>query len=74
MKIFIWEYAGKVSNNYHSGGGLVVIANDIAEANELINADGNIDLTNSEFTNRLEFEVISETTSKVIVFPDAGCC
>jgi len=32
MKIFVFNYIEKVSDNYHDGGGLVIIAKDIEHA------------------------------------------
>lgn len=73
-KIFIWENLSKVSNSYHSGGGLVIIAEDLEEAKSLAQADGNIKFEEGELNSFKEFVVMGEATSEVIVFPDAGCC
>lgn len=35
MKIFIWENIKGVSNNYHDGGGLLIIAESLKRAEEI---------------------------------------
>jgi hypothetical protein len=73
MNVYIWEMADEVSGNYHSGGGLLVVATSEFRARELANSTGNIKLGEDEKVDVVipSFETEEE---RVIVFPDAGCC
>ena len=82
MKIFVWEGTRPVSNNYHDGGGLLIIAANLDRARELW----------SEYVDNLsEWEKFEgkgatdkepdrvyftepDTEETVLVFPDSGCC
>jgi hypothetical protein len=74
MKIWIWERIDQVSDNWHSGGGLMVIAHDEAEAWALISAERHVEVTEDEWSTARVFELMGTPTPDVIVFPDAGCC
>ena len=72
MKVFIWQRVYKCSNNYHSEGGVVVIAEDVDTAIGIANMEEGCEI---EHGTEPDYEV--ETTSterKVFIFPDAGCC
>lgn len=73
MKIFIWERISNVTDSYHDGGGLTVIAPSLQEARDLINKELPEDCGALTTDPDHEFTVDSEE-SKVIVFPDSGCC
>ena len=72
MKIFIWERVGQCSGNYHSEGGVNVIAENEERARELANE--------LEYCNILPEEIpdlvadVDYPSEKVFIFPDAGCC
>ncbi len=86
MKIFIFEDVDKVSSNYHTRGGLVVIAEDRNSVESLIQAENKkpkwgvgdpnnaIQLTESDWADVTELELAESPQPRVIVFPDAGCC
>lgn len=42
MKVFIWEDVGQLTDSYHSGGGCVVIAENIEKAYALLMADDRV--------------------------------
>jgi len=65
MNIFIFEDISKVSGAYHSEGGLVIIANDINHAKEVIMDDHWIRIINKEW---------EDVEPKYWVMPNAGCC
>ena len=72
-KVFIWNIVAYLTNNYHSSGGLVVIADNLEDAKILamekgVKFDDNMD----EFSTVYELKDIVE--DKVYIFPDAGCC
>jgi hypothetical protein len=74
MKMFIFEYIDQVSSNYHTAGGLAIIANDEDHVKDLIKNDPSIEITNEEWKRVIVYELKNEETPKIFVFPDAGCC
>jgi hypothetical protein len=74
MKIFVFERIEQVSGNYHSEGGLVIIARDIDHAKEVISVDPEVRPTDLEWESVESFELIGNPEPKFWVMPDAGCC
>lgn len=75
MKMFIWEYLGGLTGNYHDGGGVLVVAETQDRAVELIKLH-NSELV-VEFGDNPEADLIYEVEAneeKIMIFPDAGCC
>lgn len=69
-KIWIFEDLDQVSGNYHSGGGLVIVAKNIEMAKLLVSQDNDIEILDWD-----KSKVGDTTLDKAIyVFPDAGCC
>jgi hypothetical protein len=60
--------------NYHSGGGLVVVAKDREDAERIISKDKYIKLTEQDWEDVLVYKLADNYTSEMFVFPDAGCC
>lgn len=82
MKTYIYKYLPYVSNNWHSGGGAVIIT-DIDPQDEWNNYVENINLKLEEWEDALKAHALPEpdmvyecsaTEKAVIVFEDAGCC
>jgi len=77
MKIFIWT-CNRLTDRYHSSGGLVVIAETIERAREMMKNyqhDGIIVADADCFTESPEYATGTEATEEqFFVFPDAGCC
>lgn len=84
MNVYIWERISLCSGNYHTEGGVVVIANTEEEARELFAKhpslyQGNY-LEPAEYTYIQEGEtpvvypLLGWHEQKVFIFPDAGCC
>lgn len=71
MKLYIWNYLEGLTDNYHSGGGLVIITDrDPNEAWRDYSSKGPLrELPEADTT----VEVVSDK-EQVWVFPDAGCC
>jgi flagellar motor switch protein FliG len=69
MKTFIWKELDNVSSNYHSGGGLVVIAETLKKAKEIAEEDVYI-----KIDKKPDYQYEGGIKEKVFVFPDAGCC
>lgn len=74
MKIFIFESLSTVSPNYHSEGGLAVVAKDKKQVEELIEKQQYIEIDDEEWQDVLIYELKEDAEPKVFVFPDAGCC
>ena len=80
MFVFVWEYTGNVSGAYHDGGGLLVVAESLARAREMINeavlGDGRCgamdETPDKVWAMAGRGPLIASET--VIAFPDAGCC
>jgi len=72
MKIFIWESVENATSNYHSGGGVMVVAESLERATELAGKEG---VTFGQYdTLSMEYELAGTPDEKVVIFPDAGCC
>lgn len=83
MKIFIWERVNMMSDNYHSEGGVVVVAENLKRAREI---------AREHFDPEKEHEILTDYDTTVFNtephktfkvnceeeyycdFPDAGCC
>lgn len=74
MKIFVLEHVEQVSGNYHSDGGLVVVARDIEEAKKLVEREWECKPTDEEWGQAMVYELKEGYETKCYVFPDAGCC
>lgn len=74
MKIFVFERVNKVTCRYHEEGGLVVVARDREHVEELIKAEGSIEINKEEWKEVIEYELAKDEEPRVFIFPDAGCC
>jgi hypothetical protein len=75
MKIFIIEnIRGQLTNRYHDGGGLAVIAKDLEQAKEIIKVDKDILPIEEDWNNAIVYELKDCEVATYYVFPDAGCC
>ena len=72
MNIYIWHRIGQASAMYHSGGGVVVVADTEARARALANANDGTSIAPEELPDHVLGT--SSTDELVLVFPDAGCC
>lgn len=72
--MYVWETVGDLTNSYHDGGGVVVIADNMEAARELLKTHGARKGCEA-FTASPDFSAPVETNEdKVFIFPDAGCC
>lgn len=77
MKVFIWQRIQELTDNYHSDGGLVVVAANLQRAVELAEAEGvkfSKEEDYDELTPTNVYNTDDSTEEKVFIFPDAGCC
>lgn len=80
MNLYVWNYLNEMSSNYHSEGGVVVIAETVEQARELFlkdyspnsdNKTGQSDIITTEPTLVCG---VDATEPHVFEFPNAGCC
>lgn len=74
MNIYIFNDVDQLTNNYHPGGGLVVVAESLDQAIALAQADGITSLDVKEIEAVITLKLAHKTPPRVFVFPDAGCC
>jgi hypothetical protein len=70
MKVFVWDHVSDLTENYHSGGGLIVFAEDEERAMKLAQAKGVV------FDGETPVDVrdVDGGEEAVYVMQDAGCC
>lgn len=71
MKLFIFNNVEKLTNNWHSEGGLVIIAESMERAIELATKEG-VKFTKEEIESCEVRDCSGE--EDIFLFPDAGCC
>lgn len=76
MMLFLFRRIDQVSGNYHPEGGLVIVAYDRERAQDLIAESSEIQPTESDWDEVIEYELMTGHGYQpaVYVFPDAGCC
>lgn len=73
MKVFVWNYISELTINYHSDGGLVVVAESLSDAIKAAEKLGVVfGVDEREPTNT--YETGSQHEPEVFIFPNAGCC
>ena len=74
-KMYVWEDVGEgLTGNWHSGGGTVVIADNLDVARQLLEKHG-VSKGCEVFTNEPSYSAPVEAgEDKVFIFQDAGCC
>jgi hypothetical protein len=71
MKVFVWDYISELTDNYHSGGGLIVFAENEERAKELAVAEG-VKFADTDVPG--DVRIVDGGLEKVYIMPDAGCC
>ena len=75
MNMYIFENADKVSDNYHEGGGLAIVAADIEHVKQLVEAtNGTVRLSDDDIKQVTVYPLKGKHEAKIFAFPDAGCC
>jgi hypothetical protein len=70
MKIFIWQGVSGITDSYHDGGGVAVIAEDLEAARAHLGRSSAM-----KEAPDFVFELKRGTKGpQTIVFPDSGCC
>lgn len=70
MKVFVWSNVSQLTNNYHSGGGLVVFAENLDRAMKLAVEQG----VTFDGETLDDVRDVDGGVEAVYVMPDAGCC
>lgn len=73
MKAFVWVDIDKVTDNYHPGGGLLVVAESLEAARALVAEQVRSDCAALTDEPDRQFDAVAEAPFHV-VFRDAGCC
>ena len=72
--IYVFDSVSELTDNWHSEGGLVVVAENRKHAKELIEQDGGCHVAEDEWDYVTAYKLASKRKPCVYVFPDAGCC
>lgn len=73
--MYVWESVNELTNNYHDGGGLVIISNDLESARELLKQS--ISLKSKCEALKVDPDYVTSVTAekdKIFIFPNEGCC
>ena len=73
MQIYLFEYA-TVTNNYHNGGALMVVAKSEEHVKELLVDFPAVKLDEDDWKNVRVFDTSPYELPEVFIFPDSGCC
>lgn len=73
MKIFLFEGA-TVTDSYHSGGSLMVIATSEEHVKEQLTAYPGVKLDERDWKYVRVFSTSPLELPEVFIFPDSGCC
>ena len=79
MKVYIYEYIENITENYHGGGGLVIITDrdPLDVFNEHVGerrADTGEPMRRDSLPTPGNIVEAVSATERIHVFPDAGCC
>ena len=70
--VYVWEYLDGITDNWHHGGGALVVAESLDDAKAALIEESSL----SEVTDPPDFvgELVDDFPLQVMLFPDAGCC
>lgn len=82
MKIFIWKEVAGLTNNWHDGGGVAVVAEDLESARKALVEDGvrTEAKGDHEICEALtkdpdgSYQLVDAEGPAIFYFPNAGCC
>jgi len=73
-KMYVWENVSELTNNYHDGGGVMVIADSMEAARELLIKNG-VPKGCGAMKEQPDYSAsVGSDEDKVFIFQDAGCC
>lgn len=71
MKVFVWTNVSNLTDNWHSGGGLIVFAETEERARQLATDQG-VSFTEHDTVD--DVRIVEGGDEAVYIMPDAGCC
>ena len=71
MRVFIWEYVEELTDNYHSSGGVAIVAKSLRSAEKL---EPRIKGIKPSRSYQLATGRQRAHKEEVFIFPNAGCC
>lgn len=74
MKLFVWEAVSKVTSNWHDGGSVAVVAEDLAAACDQLKLEAPGCEALSKTPDRTYELADDKAKPEVFLFPNAGCC
>lgn len=81
MNVYVWDYLKRMSDSYHDDGGVVVVAESVEKARELLRTKDEHGYTpvpgDSDVFDRepeVTYPTAGEVAARVFTFPNAGCC
>ncbi len=72
--LFVWESVSGLTEQYHDGGGVLVIAGSLELARELLAKSVPDPKACDALTDPPDFTAPVVAEDRVTIFPDAGCC
>ena len=73
MFVYVFEGVQNLTNSYHSGGGLVVVAETVEQAVQMAVTEG-VSFDDAEIADVIAYQLAAPAEPRVYIFPDAGCC
>lgn len=73
MNIYIFEYENDITDNWHNGGGLAIVAKDTEQAQGLMDKERNRE-KKLDFEKAIIYPLKGKHEPRIFIFPDAGCC
>lgn len=73
MKIWLFQNACHVTDSYHDGGSVMVIAETEGQVKNLL-AYTDVELSDADWESVRTFPTHSYVPAEVFLFPDSGCC
>lgn len=70
LKAFVWMDVERLTENYHDGGGCVVIAKTLEEARQHLPSGCEAQSKDPDDV----YELKGKVNPIAYIFPDAGCC
>lgn len=73
MKIWLFIEPQRVTNSYHSGGSVMVIAETRGQVENLLRHT-EVELSEDDWENVNTYPTHAYVPAQVFIFPDSGCC
>jgi hypothetical protein len=73
MKIWLFEDPERVTDSWHSGGSVMIIAETRGQVEQLLHGT-RVELSEQDWEGVRIFPTHSYVPAEVFIFPDSGCC